>query len=363
MMNTRVVSPKNQHASAKPCTSANCCSPGRLWKNMQILINSNQKEEFRTFCSDKAKLPHIVNVILTCRLSNNPLVYSKANTIQFDQKLYEKFGKFIPTDINALELALLQKHDHIAFYILQLLKQNSTPAQNKQFLNHQWGKGGNTALHLAAFWGLSKIVRLMIELGADPILENNRQLKPIDCATNSDTQSQLQKEKTITKRPSLLLKKATEKQMLKPFIHQEEHQLVIQDRLLMSPLSFSSSTSTSTSSLSSFDHPCWTPPTSPLPSPAPDFKRPSCFPQTNVAVLQKPKKVQFDPHIILMEACSRGDKQELISIPYDLNSVRDLKNRSLLHIAIMYGHQHLLDYLYDKVDINHTDDDGKKNNH
>ena len=453
-----MVSPKSQHASTKPCTSASCCSPSRLWKSIQLLINTDQREEFRKLFNDDEKLPHLVRVVLTCRLSNNPLVYK--NTMKIvDARLSGKFGKISATDLNALELALLQKHDHIAFSILQVLKQNATPAQCKQFLNHQWGKKkGNTALHLAAFWGMSKIVRLMLEMGADPTTQNNRQLRPIDCTTHSEIivqlqqsnnvvakqqqqqqqqqqqeqQQQQQKQQRLSPSPpsSLLLKKA--ERLLRPLqtTATSTDQYIVQEDIrapIMSPLSFSSSSSSS-SSLSSFDHHCWTPPTSPIPhveSPILSIEkvieekvlqqrdsllieRPGCFPrQTTMTsdhsivgndnkqqqvgnddnknnnnnddngdinnnnndddriVLRKQKKVQFNSETILMDACIRGDKDELMEYiekqDFKLDSIRDVQNRSLLHIALMHGHEHLVNYLFDKININYSDNDGKLN--
>ncbi|KAI8636447.1 hypothetical protein BD408DRAFT_486885 [Parasitella parasitica] len=412
-----MVSPKTQHASTKPCTSASCCSPSRLWKTIQSLVNTDQRDEFRKLFSNQEKLPHLIRVILTCRLSNNPLVYK--NTMKFDTRLNERFGKISATDLNALELALLQKHDHIAFIILQALKQNATPAQCQQFLNHQWGKvKGNTALHLAAFWGMSKIVRLMLEMGADPATQNNRQLRPIDCATHPEVITQLQQQTTecspSSPPSSLLLKKA--ERLIRPL--QATDQYILQEEMrapIMSPLSFSSSTSSS-SSLSSFDHHCWTPPTSPIPHVDSSIERvieekvlqqrdllaierPGCFPRhTKTAaaigdhsisandnkqqqvngdgdnnnndnsdgdqgktVLRKQKKVQFNPETILMDACIRGDKDEMeecLEQDLDLSSIRDVQNRSLLHITLMHGHEHLVPYLCDKIDINYSDNDG-----
>lgn len=429
-----MVSPKSQHASAKPCTSASCCSPSRLWKTIQLLVNTDQRDEFRKLFNDQEKLPHLVRVILTCRLSNNPLVYK--NTMKIDARLNDKFGKISATDLNALELALLQKHDHIAFSMLQVLKQNATPAQCKQFINHQWGKQKNTALHLGSFWGMSKIVRLMLEMGADPTTLNNRHLRPIDCTTHPDIIHQLQQSNPVNKPEqqqqqqhqraspsppsSLLLKKA--ERLLRPLqtipspASAATDQYIVQEDMrapIMSPLSFSSSSSSS-SSLSSFDHHCWTPPTSPIPqveSPILSIleervvvqqqqqrdsllmERPGCFPRQTLigdtsmdaddkqrqlvvdndndnqhnrgdnldkTVLRKQKKVQFNSETILMDACIRGDQQEMSEyLGLDFGAIRDVQNRSLLHVALMHGHEHLVQFLIDKVDINYSDNDGK----
>lgn len=435
-----MVSP--QHASKKPCTSASCCSPSRLWRNIQLLINGNQREEFRKLVSDTNKLPHIVRVLLTQRLSNNNNNSRYGKSVPIDQRLVDKFGKTLSAtanDVNALELALLQRHDHIAYAILIVLKKNTTPAEVKQFLNHQWGKEKLTALHLAAFWGMSKLVRLLLDLGADPFVQNHLELRPIDCTTHSDTinilkeqQQQSEQQPVIKKRPSLLLKKA-EKSMMRPSAIVDFNStptfvvpLDNNERApTMSPLSFSSSSSSSSfSSLSSFEY-HWTPPTSPVPyqfeevhppspsplttivlqqqfaqvkivdspSPAPAVvavveeephglpERPGCFPRHSIsssigstsnddnkqqgAVLQKQKKVHFGPQTILMDACIRGDKEEIMEVITNhtdvlkLDKIRDAQNRTLLHIAILYGQEDIAEYLADKIDVNYIDNDGR----
>ena len=64
----------------------------------------------------------------------------------------------------------------------------------------------------------------------------------------------------------------------------------------------------------------------------------------------------------MLEACTRGDKEELIRIlqqhEVDINTMRDVKNRSLLHIAMMHCQEDLVEFLIDKVDVNHADNDG-----
>jgi hypothetical protein len=289
-------------------------SPIRIWKNIQRLINTNQKDEFSKLCRQQTLT--VVHVILTCRLSSA--------FVALDEKLQATFS--VSTEINALELALLQKRDHIAYILLNLLKQHSTPAQYKELLNHTWGNTNNTALYLATFWNYSKIHRLLIDMGAEM-------------------------NKPIVRAPSFLLKKA-EKQMSR---------LSIIDHPF-SPLSFSSSTSNSSSASSSLSSLCWTPPVSPAPSR--HFTTMTAATQKQQVVPPTLKKVRFDPHVLFLDTCISGDKDELMDLldqyPVDLDSIRDIKNRSLLHIALMHRHDHLLDFLYNKININHPDQDGKR---
>ncbi|KAI8990929.1 hypothetical protein BDF20DRAFT_841682 [Mycotypha africana] len=77
------------------------------------------------------------------------------------------------------------------------------------------------------------------------------------------------------------------------------------------------------------------------------------------------KTVQFSLKVILLDACARGDLEELkyytsSAKANELNTVRDLQKRSLLHIAIMHRHEHLIQFLIEKqrVDIRLVDADG-----
>ncbi|KAI9300083.1 hypothetical protein BJ944DRAFT_244537 [Cunninghamella echinulata] len=80
-------------------------------------------------------------------------------------------------------------------------------------------------------------------------------------------------------------------------------------------------------------------------------------------------RVHFDPKVILMEACIRGDLQELMDT---LQSSKDLSwlfnhhgyagvhDRTLLQLALMNGHENIVHYLVNqiKVNVNQVDADG-----
>ncbi|KAG1046665.1 hypothetical protein G6F43_010858 [Rhizopus delemar] len=379
----------HQNVSKKSCNSVNCCSPSRLWKTVQQLMNEDRREEFKALCQDKTKLPHLVHVILTSRLSNNPLIHKNTTTI--DRRLNEKFGKLSVTDLNALEITLLQhQHDTFAYWILFLLKKHATPAECKQFLNHQFGKQGNTALHLASFWEMSRLVRLMLALGADPFVQNNRQLKPVDYTSQKDLISLFNQKKTSSS-SSLLLKKAIQQQQQHVTEHYDFPDIIPHKSsspppsdYFMRPIdSFSSSSSSSSSSFSSLEQ--YTPPHSPIsffdhlsllpPSPPliPIQQKKNEIKQTVNGLFEKvdvilpirsnslkEKKVRFDPRVIMMDSCVRGDRKELIEWmdEFNIREIKDVQNRSLLHIALMHGNEHLVDDLIHKVDINQPDHDG-----
>ncbi|CAO3608449.1 unnamed protein product [Cunninghamella echinulata] len=80
-------------------------------------------------------------------------------------------------------------------------------------------------------------------------------------------------------------------------------------------------------------------------------------------------RVHFDPKVILMETCIRGDLQELMDT---LQSSKDLSwlfnhhgyagvhDRTLLQLALMNGHENIVHYLVNqiKVNVNQVDADG-----
>ncbi|KAI9493535.1 hypothetical protein BDB00DRAFT_872214 [Zychaea mexicana] len=240
-------SPPHHHHhnnTRKQSTSASCCSPLRLWRTLQTIIHNDAKEEFARLCdTNPAEL--ITRVLLTSRLSNDPALYTpsqKSRVIQFPihvrQEAVRKFGK-PATDLNALQLALLLKSFSIAFQLLLFLRQHASPAELSQFVNHVWGQR-NTSLHLACFWNMHRLVRLLVDLGADTKVRNVRLVAPPDCCTNSEclalfsttspsspppspatvtapvpipTPTKPAQTKPLQQRPSMLLKKAAERSM------------------------------------------------------------------------------------------------------------------------------------------------------
>lgn len=463
------------HTKKQQCTSASCCSPLRVWRKIQTMIHEDAKDEFARFAqSTPADL--VTRVLLTSRVSNDPALYTpsqKSRIIQFPiafrQEAVRKFGKSA-TDLNAVQLALLlhpsKRDGGMAMVLLQYLKQHATPNELQVFVNHVWGQR-NTTLHLACFWNMPRLVRLLLDLGADATIRNARQVGPADCCTSdeclallSSTITHRQKTTTATtkvpkkhqqsqqqpqqlqqpsplKRPSMLLKKASERSSPIPAspspvsaaptllstspipaeyftdkkpvvdhllpaspaptpIDDEEAKDNSRAANNMSPMSFSSSSSSSSfSSMSSIEETmCWTPPPSPMASPpvapaatfddaaatdAPEWmtadeppvpERPSCRPQIKSPSPPPPaRQVRFDPRVILVDACIRGDLTELKTMVQELGcelrmGIGGVQNRSLLHIALLHGHDQVARYLVEhvKVDVNHPDNDGTETN-
>ena len=72
------------------------------------------------------------------------------------------------------------------------LAANSTPAilqlllENEADVNHQ-NEDGFTALHVAAMWGNSAAIRLLLDYGADPLLCDDEEMTALNHAVNEGT--------------------------------------------------------------------------------------------------------------------------------------------------------------------------------
>lgn len=450
------------HTASGQCNSASCNSPHRLWRTLQTIIQNDAKDDFLRLC--KYTSPDIlVRVLLTSRIANDPALYSpsqKSRVVQFPHRVrleaVRKFGKSA-TDLNAVQLALIDvdknnnNDGQMAILILNFLREHATSMECHQFVNHIWGQG-NTTLHLACFWNMSRLVRLLLNMDNGGAAMLNRKnalsisardccssssvsalLTPIKCSTGSSVPTVTTVPINTTKasadvcatttataalpsppptptgttcRPSMLLKKATEKRgflaygstpsptvvasVQTEYFQQQQKPVTppptptsasVNTEAKFVPMTFSSSTSSSSfSSLSSTegkDDLCWTPPPSPIarhpwsPAPPPVTTsieqvhlpeiRPSCFP-ANPIKESGIKQVRFDPHVTLIDACIRGDLEELKDYCDNQDkvpAVGGIRNRSLLQVALMRGHEHMVRYLAGHVDVNHQDSDGK----
>ncbi|KAG0165879.1 hypothetical protein DFQ28_008177 [Apophysomyces sp. BC1034] len=463
-----VISP-NSHQHTKGCTSATCCSPSRLWRTIQTLISSDSKEEFQKLCQDSDRGPHVLRVLLTARIANDVSLYPashKHRVIQHDPSVRQqatlKFGKSV-TDLNALQLALFCRREAMAIQLLTFLRRHAQPYELSLFVNHVWGNK-NTSLHLACFLCMPRLVRLLLELGADPNVKNARNVMPANCCNkeclvilqkHSPTDKILSTSSTMQKkasspataaaaptataaplqpalsarmnpdlnfyRPSMLLKKANEATDLltsppptivafpTPSVLTDDYFAVTDVKKKMR-LSLPAALSPveeeedddefddeddeddrgSLPSMSSVDddedeickpstpdlvrspHPSLTtlrssyhhasprsPTTSPT-QPPPILVDRSRLKSTKTT---QHRQVRFDPEVALVDACNRGDLEEVVQLtqqkkPPDINCV-GIHNRSLLHLALMHGHDKVVKYLIDfGMDADHTDADG-----
>ncbi|CEG83190.1 hypothetical protein RMATCC62417_17155 [Rhizopus microsporus] len=170
----------------KGCNSSTCCSPARLWRTLQNLIKQNDRKELLAFFKDP-RLEHIVRVALTSRVSNDGsfLPASQRHTLvrfanpQLAAEALPLLGKRL-TDLNALQLALLESSESTVMALLTQLKLHASTEEMKSFVQHVWGQG-NTSLHLAVFLNRPRVVKALLDLGASVDCLNAKQKSVIDC--------------------------------------------------------------------------------------------------------------------------------------------------------------------------------------
>ncbi|CAO3600021.1 unnamed protein product [Absidia cylindrospora] len=169
------------------CGNGSCCSPSKLWRQIQTIVRTGTEQDFVRLCGD-GRAPHVARVLLSQRLVNDPAMYPASNkhrVLQLNlphQQLVRLFGTSA-RDLNALQMALFLRNESMARTILEFLQDCLSTKELAQFVNHSWGQK-NSSLHLAAYWGMVSLVRLLLECGADSTHRNARQRGPLDGCTN-----------------------------------------------------------------------------------------------------------------------------------------------------------------------------------
>lgn len=156
------------HAKQK-CTSATCCSPSRLWRSVQLVIGENNQQGLLKLCQDPVRGPHVLDVVLTQRLANDASLYLASNkhrVLRLDPDGVALFGKSA-TDLNALQVALFHRHEDVACTLLELVRDHAVARDRQLFVTHTWGKR-NDSLALACYLGMSKVVKLLLDMGLKP---------------------------------------------------------------------------------------------------------------------------------------------------------------------------------------------------
>ncbi|SAL96666.1 hypothetical protein [Absidia glauca] len=182
-MVTAALSVGTEHRHATPnhakqkCTSATCCSPSRIWRSVQLLIGENNQQGLFDLCHDPVRGPHVLDVVVSSRLANNPALYLASNkhrVLRLDPDGVALFGKSA-TDLNALQMALFYRHEEVACVLLELVRDHAVARDRRLFVTHTWGKR-NDSLALACYLGMAKVVKLLLEMGVKP------QEVPLQCA-------------------------------------------------------------------------------------------------------------------------------------------------------------------------------------
>ncbi|KAI7879075.1 hypothetical protein K492DRAFT_238125 [Lichtheimia hyalospora FSU 10163] len=343
-------------------------------------IINGSRQDFNNIC-ERASSHELAQALLTWRV---------ARVIQYPLNVrpetVRKLGPIKkPSEFDAIQYTLLLQKGALAIAMLEFLQQHCAPDSLRAFVNRQWGSN-NTALHLACFWNMPRLVRLLLDLGADCNARNANLVSPADCCRTAphgndcramlSSEKQHQQQQQTTTRPSMLLKKAMEQQSL-----HSNTSTMMDSYLPTSPPAHAaippeyfaagvpSTTSTSSSMLSADDSStCWTPPPSPM-------RRRMCFsPPVNMlhdntssthSNNSTSKHVRFDPQTLIHDACMRGNLPELLNLLKDMDHESSLptygaQDRSLLQVAIIFGHHQLVPYLLEKSkdQVDHYDTQG-----
>ncbi|KAI8061644.1 hypothetical protein BC940DRAFT_133481 [Gongronella butleri] len=178
------------------CAHGGCCSPSKLWRQVQAIVKSGSEADWGQFCSDQDRAPHVARVLCTQRVANDAALYPashKHRLLQFpaQQRVHAQrvFGASMG-DLNGLQMALVLRRQEMALAILEFMhaqhQLDAISAHDLQlFVNHVWGHG-HSALHVAAYWGMTAVVRLLLACGADPQCVNARSMMPVDvCPTSA----------------------------------------------------------------------------------------------------------------------------------------------------------------------------------
>ncbi|KAJ8654453.1 hypothetical protein O0I10_009894 [Lichtheimia ornata] len=196
----------HQHESKK-CTSASCCSIHKIWKAIQNIVATGDKQAWKQLSQDPDRIAHVKHALLSSRAHNDAGMYPashKHKVLQFDKQLRTEairhFGKAV-TDLNALQVALFHRNEAMACSIVAFLRQHAEPSELHSFLNHVWGER-NTSLHLACFYGMPRLVRMLLDIGVSPDTVNARQLKPADCCKHPGCLASLELKSTTSPPPA-----------------------------------------------------------------------------------------------------------------------------------------------------------------
>ncbi|KAI9299883.1 ankyrin repeat-containing domain protein [Cunninghamella echinulata] len=211
------------------CGNGTCCSPSKLWRQLQNIIRTGNEQAFSELCGDEDRARHVARVLFRQRLDNDPSMYPASHKhrvlqledITYDQKLQFKhyFGTSVK-DLNGLQLALFFKKESFAKKLLNFLyhhqeQQQLSSNEFQSFINHTWGNK-NTSLHLACFLGMPSLVALLLKLGAHPNPINLKNYGPLDGCTNNQCIQLIKKNKKNNLSPIKTTKTATVQKQRQP---------------------------------------------------------------------------------------------------------------------------------------------------
>ncbi|KAI8049967.1 hypothetical protein BDF22DRAFT_745844 [Syncephalis plumigaleata] len=128
-----------------------------------------------------------LQALLSYSNPNRELKYRHDPDVQNDAD--ELLGRSV-ANLNALHIACFLGEEELACivldYVARVTKSMDARKVLYEFLGRVWGDG-NTALHLASFFGMDDLVQRLLKLGANMNKRNDRKYKAVDCADDDAT--------------------------------------------------------------------------------------------------------------------------------------------------------------------------------
>ena len=267
-----------------------------------------------------------------------------------------------------LHIACILGEDEIASDILEFVVYITDEIHSKkilfEFIGRVWGDG-NTVLHLVSFQGMSKLVRRLLELGANPNKKNSRHYRPVDCADDDETRFMFSlytaavssssdshdyhDEPSLAKENDLLKSSLPDvtSDLLKPSASTDDDDIAVEKK--------------------SSDHVESHTISSKLPSDSSNENRAISLPQNldsslNTNIKEK-KTVSFDSSCDILHLCrfgsTQGDYVEAISdlrrlfsnIPNVESLSTPSQNLSPVHLACTYNHPSIVEFLIQEAGL------------
>ncbi|KAI0243638.1 hypothetical protein L0F63_003235 [Massospora cicadina] len=320
---------------------------------VEAILSEDSVALVRTLVERDVKLAF--NCLRTFRYPNLDVRFHHPHEYQRDA--HSLLGNEV-RNLNCLHMALMNGDGELAEWLLNFLLDASLdqgdPRVLVTFLAATCG-GGNTPLHLAAFFGMAEVVHRLLELGANPNTRNALKFRPVDCADSAETRSQFQDLAQFDHHPSL---RSMGQIMLRQTLAREPIGLSLDSAPtpLSTPELITRSCSSSTSSSGSEGG-------TPLVS---------CFGSDKAARRRwlAGRRVKFDPCTLLVHATVTGDENlandaiaPYLALPSNQPSLRDFRSprrrATFLHLAAGHRYPHMvLFWLQHGIDVNAQDKDG-----
>ncbi|KAJ3011318.1 hypothetical protein HKX48_006908 [Thoreauomyces humboldtii] len=150
-------------------------------------INDEDQAALSDFLITYPSSTEVLQLLLTTTYPNTDIFY------QLDEEVLNDAAELLGpsmANLNAIQIACVLNAEDMALDLLDFVARTTDEIQSRkvlyEFMGRVWGDG-NTVLHLAAFQGMSELVKRLLELGAASRKKNDRNYRPVDCADDQVT--------------------------------------------------------------------------------------------------------------------------------------------------------------------------------